>query len=246
MKKEPPLAKNPPPITPIRGRILGRLELLFVRDRKSAGGHRRLVARYALPGDRRDVEIFAPAIDAAWRTACRVSKRERNKQRREELGNERAAKIQKRLEVEDRRKRAAEYRPDLNLTIKREWLDAILFYGKAEEYRALSCKQVARLWQDCLSLGHFPHRLVVAVFRAGYTMDSRAIAVVVEGLSRREFDPMAKWRDGDDETGRRAEWGEPCEKHYALRLGRILCSGLYSDVKDKLGRRLFVEGSNHA
>ena len=246
MKKEPPLAKNPPPITPIRGRILGRLELLFVRDRKSAGGHRRLVARYALPGDRRDVEIFAPAIDAAWRTACRVSKRERNKQRREELGNERAAKIQKRLEAEDRRKRAAEYRPDLNLTIKREWLDAILFRGKAEEYRALSCKQVARLWEECQPLGHFPNRIVVAVFRAGYTMDSRAIAVVVEQISCREFDPMRKWRCGEIGPGFHEEWGEPCEKHYVLHLGRVLCSGLYSDVKKKLGRALFLEGSDHA
>lgn len=227
------LTRNPPPITPIRGRILGRLELLFVRDRKAAGGHRRLVARYALPGDRRDVEIFAPTIDAAWRTACRVAKRERNRQRREELGNERAAKIQKRLEAEDRRKRAAEYRPDLNLTIKREWLDAILFRGKAEEYRSVTNPQCRRLWEEQESVGRFPLRTVVCVVRAGYALDSRAAAFVVTGIELRNETPNP-------------EWGEPFTTHYALRVGRVLCSGLYSDVNDKLGRALFLEGADHA
>jgi len=229
------ITHNPPPITPIRGKILGRLELFFVRDRKAAGGHRRLVARFAMPGDRRDVEIFAPAVDAAWRSASRVAKRERNRQRREELGNERAEKIQKRLEAEDRRKRAAEYRPDLNLTIKREWLDEIVFRGKAEEYRAPSCKQVARLWNELASIPKELRmkRTVVAVLRAGYTMDAYAAAVVVEGV-----------RVGT--ISHHPEWGEPNGPHYAIAIGSVVGYGRYSDVKDKLGRALFLEGSDHA
>lgn len=253
MKNETSTLLNAPPWSPIRGRIVGRLELLFVRDRGAGRTHRRLVGRYDLRGmELRDREIAVPTFEAAWSSACRVAKRERNKQRREELGNERAEKIQKRIEAEDRRKRAAEYRPDLNLTITREWLDAILFRGKLQEYRGFSNRQVSRLADECHMLGRFPNRSVVAVFRAGYSMDSRAIAVRVEnlsicdsrgeiGVSERFFGCASVVRDRHD------DWGEPPEgAFYALHLGRVLCSGLYSDVKDKLGRLLFVEGSNNA
>lgn len=244
------LTRNPPPITPIRGRILGRIELLFVRDRKADGGHRRIVARYALPGDRRDVEIFAPTIDAAWSTACRVAKRERNKQRREELGNERAAKIQKRLEAEDRRKRDPGIRPEINLTIKREWLDAILFRGKDEEYRDLFNPQLRRLYEEQESVGHFPLRTIVAVLRAGYTMDARAFAFIVSGISR--VDPMEKTkcvrvttagptaRPGSYVRALRPEWGEPETPHLALHVGHILKNGNYREVKEWLARHSFA------
>lgn len=49
MKNETSKLINAPPWPPIRGRIVGRLELLFVRDRGAGRTHRRLVGRYPLP-----------------------------------------------------------------------------------------------------------------------------------------------------------------------------------------------------
>lgn len=245
---------KPYPQRPIRGRILGRWELILYRARGADGGRRLLTERWAeIPILSRDTQIIVPAAAAAWRSASRVAKRESNQQRREELGNERAAKIQKRLEAEDRRKRAAEYRPDLNLTIRREWLDAILFRGKAEEYRAVTNPQCRRLWEERESVGHFPCRTVVCIVRAGYAFDSRAAAFIVTGIELRNETPHP-------------EWGEPFTAHYALRVGDVVRSGSYREVKawlawhrfdaadfraaaDRLSgtvNRKLAEGSNHA
>lgn len=255
MKTETPTLLGAPPWSPIRGRIVGRLELLFVRDRGAGRTRRRLVGRYDLRGmEPRDRELAVPAFEAAWTSACRVAKRERNRQRREELGNERAAKIQKRLAEEERRKREPGIRPEINLTIKREWLDAILFRGKDEEYRDLSNPQLRRLYEEQESVGHFPLRTVVAVLRAGYTMDARAFAFVVNGISR--VDPLEGTKCVDVRTAGpgsyvrelRPEWGEPFAPHLALHVGRILKNGNYREVREWLARHNFAttEGTDNA
>lgn len=236
MKTETSALLNAPPWSPIRGRIVGRLELPLVRDRGAGRTHRRLDGRYDLRGiELRDRELAVPAFEAAWAGACRVAKRERNKQRRIELGNERARAIQ------DARRREAEaarladgIKPEINLTIKREWLDAILYRGKREEYRAADNRQCLRLWRECESVGHFPLRPIVAVLRAGYAMDSRAAAVLVSYIARREG-------GGNQAYGKELvrytrslveEWGEPREEpHFSLGLARVLRVGAYADVK---------------
>lgn len=234
MKTETSALLNAPPWSPIRGRIVGRLELLFVRDRGAGRTHRRLVGRYDLRGmELRDRELAVPAFEAAWAGACRVAERERNKQRRHEVGNAAAAIIQaaRRREVEAARL-ADGIKPELNLTIKREWLDAILYRGKREEYRAADNPQCLRLWRECESVGHFPLRPIVAVIRAGYTMDSRAAAVLVNSIAQREGF-RSRWCDGSVHLKPPCEhWGEPRdEPHFSLGLQRILHVGYYSSVR---------------
>ena len=236
MKNETSTLLGAPPWSPIRGRIVGRLELLFVRDRGTGRTPRRLVGRYNFRGmEPRDRELAVPAFEAAWATACRVSKRERNEQRRLEVGNGAAAAIQ------DARRREAEaarladgIKPEINLTIKREWLDAILYRGKREEYRSADNRQCLRIWRECASVAHFPLRPIVAVLRAGYAMDSRAAAVLVSYIARREG---VKNQSYHETTLVRyvhtpvEEWGESREPHFALGLERVLRVGTYADVK---------------
>ena len=190
--------------------------------------------------DEADAELlpaFIRRMEAAVRVAARTAVRLKNRQRREELGNERAAKIQKRLEAEDRRKRAAEYRPDLNLTIKREWLDMIILGTKHEEYRAEDNPQCLRLWRECESVRHFPLRPIVAVLRAGYTMDSRAAAVLVHRISRRVGIGGRTYPRGANGFSLHnfiadTTCGEPVDAaHFALGLECVLRAGTYADVK---------------
>lgn len=131
-------------------------------------------------------------------------------------------------------------KPEINLTIKREWLDAILYRGKREEYRAADNPQCLRLWRECESVrpAHFPLRQIVAVLRAGYAMDSHAAAVLVSYIARREG---VKNQAYDQALVRYVhtpveEWGEPREPHFALGLERVLRVGTYADVKAWLAR----------
>jgi hypothetical protein len=259
MKTETQALLNAPPWSPIRGRIVGRLELLFVRDRGAGRTHRRLVGRYDLRGmELRDRELAVPTFEAAWAGACRVAKRERNKQRRFELGNERARSIQEASRREAEAARLAEgIKPELNLTIKGEWLDAILYRGKREEYRSADNRQCLRLWRECESgpVRHFPLRPIVAVLRAGYAMSSRAAAVLVNSIAwRKGF--LSKWCDGSVHRDPPCEhWGEPREEpHFALGIQRVLTVGSYSFIRGWVAtpdaaRAVAVaraEGPNHA
>ena len=243
MKTETLALLNAPPWSPIRGRIVGRLELLLVRDRGAGRTHRRLVGRYDLRGmELRDRELAVPAFEAAWAGACRFAKRERNKQRCVDLGNERARAIQETSRREAEAARLADgIKPEFNLTIKRERLDMIILGTKREEYRADDNPQCLRLWRECESVGHFPLRPIVAVIRAGYTMDSRAAAVLVRYVSRREGIGGRTYPRGVNgfsihnfiaDTTR----GEPIAgAHFALGILCVLRAGLYAAVKAWLG-----------
>ncbi len=206
------------PISRIRGKILGRLEFLFVQG-QGENGHRTIVTRwdFSRVEKLRDSEIFVPAMEAAYCAAARTAKKIRARQKRLEAGNARAARIQ-----EERRAEAAKNspptKPEINLTIKRKWLDAIVYGGKREEYRDTVCKPFLRLLGE--SRDHFPVRTVVAIFRAGYTMDAQSAAVEATGI-----------RFVQRGTPRHPEWGEPSEPHLALSLGRVFRVGKYADVK---------------
>ena len=130
---------------------------------------------------------------------------------------------------------SAGVKPELNLTIKREWLDAILYRGKREEYRSADNRQCLRLWRECesTSVRHFPLRPIVAIFRAGYSMDSRAAAVLVNYIAQREGF-RSRWCDGAIHLKPPCEhWGEPREEpHFALGLQRVLTVGSYSFIRD--------------
>jgi len=212
------LMHNPPPIERIRGKILGRVEFLFVQN-PGEDWCRRLVARYDISKliRRRDVEIYVPAMEAAWKAATRTAARLRKKQKREEAGNARAARIQEKRRAEAAKNRPPT-KPEINLTIKRKWLDAIVYGGKREEYRATTCKPFLRLLGEARD--HFPVRTVVAIFRAGYTMDAQAAAVKATGI-----------RFAGPGAPRHPEWGEPSETHLVLSLGRVFRVGKYADVK---------------
>lgn len=106
----------------------------------------------------------------------------------------------------------------LNLTIRRKWLDMIASGEKREEYRRADNSQVARVWRhwfNGISDG------AVAVFRAGYTIRSRAVAVEVVNVMIRGAGEI--WHP---------EWGEDRKAaRYVLQLGRVLFSGEYADVR---------------
>ena len=240
METETSALLNAPPWSPIRGRIVGRLELLFVRDRGSGRTHRRIVGRYDLRGmELRDREIAVPTFEAAWAAACRVVKRIQVRQLREERGNAAAAAIQeaRRREAEAARL-AAGVKPELNLTIKRKWLDAIVYGRKREEYRAADNQQCRRLWAECTCASMFPRRNVIAIFRAGYTMDSYSAAVLVRSISQR-VGVNGRTYPGDGEFGFSfgpfvpdCAMGEPCQElHFALGILCVLRAGPYAAVK---------------
>lgn len=107
----------------------------------------------------------------------------------------------------------------LNLTIRRRWFVMIASGEKREEYRAWDNAQVARLWKRAVCNG-MPCGAVV-VLRAGYCMDSPALAVRLLAMDFR----------GKGEA-RHREWGEPLTSHFVLQLGTVLKQGDYSTVKD--------------
>jgi hypothetical protein len=166
--------------------------------------------------NRECVSNLADRIEAAARTSAAIQ-RVRHRRREAE-----AARL------------ADGIKPELNLTIKSEWLDAILYGGKREEYRAADNRQCLRLWRECESVAHFPLRPIVAVLRAGYAMSSRAAAALVSYIARREgvknqsYDKAFATHHVHTPV---EEWGEPREPRFALGLERVLRVGTYADVK---------------
>lgn len=110
-------------------------------------------------------------------------------------------------------------KPILNLTITRKWLEMIASGEKREEYRFPWHRQVARVWREAGRHDGLPPRSV-AVFRAGYRMNSPALAVELVGVTVRgvEFPP-------------RREWGEWCAARFVLMLGDVLARGDYAAVR---------------
>ena len=111
-------------------------------------------------------------------------------------------------------------KPVLNITIRQRWLDAIVRGEKREEYRDWTNAQVERLFSRLL-VGEDPPPFLVAVYRAGYRMDSPACA---ERILRVEL------RGAREAV--HPEWGERRGlAHFAVRLGDVLFSGPYASVK---------------
>lgn len=111
----------------------------------------------------------------------------------------------------------------LNLPIERKWLDMIASGEKREEYRDCKNRQCVRLYNDT---GHDGCRMpdnLVAVFRNGYRMDSRALAVRLAGMGLRS-----------GKEAQHPEWGEPKGRraHFVLKLGKVVAKGTYAEVKD--------------
>lgn len=110
-------------------------------------------------------------------------------------------------------------KPLFNLTIKRRWFVAIATGEKREEYRKWQNAQCATAYSRLFHTG--VPKDAVAVFRAGYRMDSPALAVVVTGLELR-CAKQAKHR----------EWGEePGVARWVISLGEVLKQGDYLTVK---------------
>lgn len=106
----------------------------------------------------------------------------------------------------------------LNLTIRRKWLDMIASGEKREEYRRANNAQVVRAWSRWLN--SWPDD-AVAVLRAGYTMRAPAVVVEVVTMTIR----------GARDVGH-PEWGEELGvARFVLKLGRVLYTGEYADVR---------------
>lgn len=117
-------------------------------------------------------------------------------------------------------------KPTINLTIKGKWFNMIAWGDKREEYRDCENKQVQHEYLAATNGGaeyfRTPH---VAVFRNGYTMESRAMAVEVVGYDLRGRGSV-----------RHIEWGEPtCRRlHLVVKLGRVLQVSRYAALKEWL------------
>ena len=108
--------------------------------------------------------------------------------------------------------------PILNLTIRRKWLDMIASGEKREEYRYIDNAQVGRLYERACSEELPPAYILL---RAGYRMDSWAIAVQLVGMTIR----------GAKEI-KHPEWGEMRGvARYVLKLGKVFEIGDYASVK---------------
>lgn len=108
----------------------------------------------------------------------------------------------------------------LNLTIRRKWLDMIASGEKREEYRHANNALVLNVWRR--RFNDWPDD-AVAVLRAGYTMQSPALAVEVVGMAIR----------GAREV-RHPEWGEGEQRdvlRFVLSLGDVLARGDYAAVR---------------
>ena len=111
-------------------------------------------------------------------------------------------------------------KPLLNLTIERSWLDMIASGEKREEYRSMRNRQVARVWSRAIDRGRLPPD-ALAIFRAGYSMRSPALAVEVAGMDLR----------GAKEI-KHPEWGETRgELRFVIALGTVRVASSYADVK---------------
>ena len=119
----------------------------------------------------------------------------------------------------------------LNLTIKGKWFNMIAWGDKKEEYRDCEQRQAQRAYLDGCNDVNFFYRNPVAVFRNGYTMQSRALVVEVVG-----FDLRGRY------DVKHREWGEPTNRrsHIVIKLGEVLQVGRYRQVKEWIaasGRR---------
>ncbi len=114
-------------------------------------------------------------------------------------------------------------KPELNLTIEARWFDMIATGVKHEEYRDCENPQVQRAYLAASNDVNYWHRPRVVVFRNGYTMKSRALAVEIIGYDLR-----------GRESVKHPEWGEPkCRRlHLVVKLGKILAYGSYVEVRD--------------
>ena len=111
-------------------------------------------------------------------------------------------------------------KPLLNLTIRRRWFDMIASGEKSEEYRAASNRQVANAYCRAIN-GDGPDCVTLMILRAGYRMDSPALAVEVVGMDMR----------GAHEV-RHPEWGERRgEARFVISLGIVRVCGNYAQVK---------------
>lgn len=114
-------------------------------------------------------------------------------------------------------------KPTLNLPIKAKWFDMIAHGVKHEEYRDCEHRQIQRAYLDAFNDVSYWKRPRVAIFRNGYTMDAKALAVEIVGYDLR-----------GRENVKHPDWGEPtCRRlHLVVKLGRILCFGKYTKVRD--------------
>jgi len=110
----------------------------------------------------------------------------------------------------------------LNLTIKGKWFAMIAWGDKKEEYRDCLQRQAQRAYLAASNDPNFFYRNPVAVFRNGYTMQSRALVAEVVGFDLR----------GRHDVLHR-EWGEPTNRrsHIVIKLGEVLLVGRYQQVK---------------
>lgn len=110
----------------------------------------------------------------------------------------------------------------LNLPIKGKWFDMIARGGKREEYRDCENRQMQRAYLWASNNRWWGDTEPVAVFRNGYRMDSRALAVDIVG-----FDLRGRY------DVKHPEWGEPkCRRlHLVVKLGTVLKLGKYHEVK---------------
>ena len=120
---------------------------------------------------------------------------------------------------------------DINLPIKGKWFDMIARGEKKEEYRDCEHRQVQRAYLAASNNRWWFHtRKRIAIFRNGYTMKSRALAVKITG-----FDLRGK------HDVKHTEWGEPtCRRsHLVIMLGEIIAKGPYADLK-----RILAQGQD--
>ena len=114
----------------------------------------------------------------------------------------------------------------LNLTMMGEWFEMVSREVKREEYRELDNAQVRRAIREAICDEDLRRKRLVAVFRNGYSMESRAMAVEVTGFEIREGG-----------AAKHPEWGEPeAAGHYVIKLGEVLRRGAYREVKEWLDK----------
>jgi len=112
-------------------------------------------------------------------------------------------------------------KPILNLTIAKRWFDMIVSGEKREEYRTASNRQVANVYHRAIKYNCLDGAPLM-VLRAGYRMDSPALAVEVVGMDIR----------GAHEV-RHPEWGERRgEARIVIALGIVRVCGNYAQIRE--------------
>ena len=111
----------------------------------------------------------------------------------------------------------------LNLPIARKWFDMIASGKKREEYRDVDNAQCCRLFNKAGRNRCILPDGIAAIFRNGYRPDSPALVVTIEGLTMR----------GRGEI-KHPEWGETKTPHFVIKLGVVVSSGTYAEIKSKI------------